>query len=310
MKIFSCEQIREIDRYTVTNDPVASVDLMERAAGQLLKWCLKNIDRSRRIIIIAGPGNNGGDGMALARLLHANRYMAEVCYIGFSERTTEDWNINRKRLESETTVSFRIITDAEQLPFLSSDDIVIDALFGSGLTRPVDGIAASVIRAVNMSECLVISVDIPSGLFGEDNSNNDQETIIRADFTLTFQFPKLSFMFAENAKYTGEWVILPIGLSNQAIRNTNTPYSLLDNEFILPLLRKRNRFDHKGLFGHALLVAGSRGKIGAAVLGARAALRTGVGLLTCHIPASGSAVIHTAVPEAMVRARSEERRVG
>ena len=224
MKIFSSEQIREIDDYTIRYEPVASVDLMERAAGQLFSWYISRFERSHRIFIFAGPGNNGGDGLALARMLSANRYDVEVHYVQFTEKTSPDWEINRLRLLAETDVSLKYLESPDQFPVISSGDIIIDAIFGSGLTRPAEGLAAEVIREINRIDCKKISIDIPSGLFGEDNSSNNYENIIRADYTLSFQFPKLSFMFAENYRYTGEWFVLPIGLHTDAIRDI--PYTI------------------------------------------------------------------------------------
>ena len=307
MKIFRSEQIKAIDGYTIKNEPIVSIDLMERAAGQLLRWYTRSFDRTRRVIIFVGPGNNGGDGLALARLLAANRFDSEVHYIQFTEKRSEDWKSNRHRLEKESVVPFKTIEKIEQFPLISSDDIIVDAIFGSGLTKPAEGLAAAVIKQINKAECVVISVDIPSGLFGEDNSSNDNESIVRADFTLSFQFPKLSFMFAENAKYVGDWIILPIDLNSTAIGDIQTPYSLLENDFISSLLKTRNKFDHKGIFGHALLVAGSYGKIGSSILGAKAALRTGVGLITCHVPSCGNSVIQAALPEAMIRTDNSDK---
>jgi len=309
MKIFSCEQIREIDEYTIKHEPVASIDLMERAAGQLFKWITDRFGRSDRIIIFAGPGNNGGDGLALARILVANRYNAEIHYIKFTENTSRDWEINRRRLETETTVPLNYLTLTDQFPVISSGDIIIDAIFGSGLTRPVEGLPGEVIKLINQVDATIISIDIPSGLFGEDNNKNSFDTVVTADYTLSFHFPKLSFMFAENAPYVGEWVVLPIGLNNNAIRNTISPYVLLGNNDVAPLLKKRNQFDHKGNFGHGLLASGSSGKMGAAVLGAGAALRTGIGLITCHIPSCGSIIIQSSQPEAMVRLDKSEKNI-
>src|SRR5450759_1928822 len=307
MKIFRCEQIKEIDEYTIKIEPIASIDLMERAAGQLFKWITDRFGRSEHIVVFAGPGNNGGDGLALARLLAANRYDTEIHYIRFTEKTSMDWEINRRRLETETSVPLNYLTSSDQFPVISSGDIVIDAIFGSGLTRPVEGLPGEVIKLINRIDATIISIDIPSGLFGEDNSKNFSDCIVKADYTLSLHFPKLSFMFAENAPYAGEWVVLPIGLNNNAIRNIISPYTLIGNSDVAPLLKKRNQFDHKGNFGHGLLVSGSSGKMGAAVLGAGAALRTGIGLITCHIPSCGSLIIQSALPEAMVKAdKSEE----
>lgn len=300
MKIFRSEQVRELDYYTIKHEPITSVDLMERAAVQLFNWYISRFERSHRVFIFAGPGNNGGDGLALARLLSLNRYSVEVHYIKFSDKTSTDWNKNFLRLEKETYVMINMLDNLDKFPLISSGDIIIDAVFGSGLSRPVDGFPAQIIRLMNQQNCLRISIDIPSGLFGEDNSNNQTENIVQADFTLSFQFPKLAFMFPENYRFTGEWFVLPIGLDVNAIRKLQTPYSLLVKSSVRPLIKKRNKFDHKGKFGHGLLVSGSRGKIGACILGASAALRTGIGLITCHIPSYGGQVIHSSVHEAMV----------
>lgn len=300
MKIFRTEQIRKIDEFTIRHEPVRSVDLMERAAEQLLKWHVRNFERNRRVLVFTGPGNNGGDGLALARLLSVHGYTVEVFHLKISERTSEDWAWNFQRLKNETALPFKLIESTDQFPLVGRDDVIIDAIFGCGLTRPISGLASEIVKMINHAVAIVISVDIPSGLFGEDNSDNDPESIINADFTLSFEFPKLSFMFPENAKYVGEWKILPIGLHPVGIMSIETPYSFIEDRFIYSLLKKREKFDHKGKYGHGLLVAGSFGKMGAAILGAKAALKTGIGLVTCHVPRSGYQVIQTAVPESMV----------
>jgi len=300
MKLFRCEEIRLIDEYTVANEPVASADLMERAAQQLFLWIKKKYQKSSRFVLFAGPGNNGGDGLALARMLSAGEYSVTVYYVDFTEKTSTDWKTNRQRLEAETSLKLIILTYSDSFPSLHADDIIIDAIFGSGLTRTAEGFPAEIINYINKSGCEVISIDIPSGLFGEDNSKNLKGSIIEADYTLSFQFPKISFMFAENNKYIGEYAVLPIGLHEDAIRNTPSKFSFLEKSDIKPILRVRSRFDHKGVFGHGLLIAGSHGRIGASVLAAGAALRSGIGLLTCNIPACGYQIVQTSVPEAMV----------
>ena len=302
MKIFSSSQIKHIDSLTISNEPVKSVDLMERAAHKLLEWLMFRFERPAHFIIFVGPGNNGGYGLALARLLKENRYDVEVNYISFTDKVSEDWNTNFIRIKELKNIQFNTLSGPEQFPIICANDIIIDAIFGSGLIRPADGFAGEVIRKINSSGNIVVSIDIPSGLFAEDNSKNNQENIIEADHTLSFQFPKLSFLFPENTSYTGEWHILPIGLLPVSIRDTITPYYYIDRKEINPLLKIRNKFDHKGKFGHGLLIAGSKGKMGAAVLSAKAALRTGIGLITCHIPGAGNNIIQSSVTEAMVDA--------
>jgi ADP-dependent NAD(P)H-hydrate dehydratase / NAD(P)H-hydrate epimerase len=306
MKIFRSDQIRQIDEYTISDEPIASIDLMERAAGQIARWYQSQFERSKRVFVFAGPGNNGGDGLALARIMHSNRYDAEVFYINFTEKTSADWTKNFSRLKKETDVKIHFITNENQFPVISSDDIIVDAIFGSGLTRSVEGLAAAIIKLINQAGATIISIDIPSGLFGEDNTKNDIDCVVKADYTLSFQFPKLSFMFSENAVYLGKWIILPIGLSNKAIRNIPSSYSFAEKSEIAALIRKRHKFDHKGVYGHGLLIAGSSGKMGAAVLGARAALRSGIGLLTCHVPSCGLQILQISIPEAMVEIDIDE----
>jgi hydroxyethylthiazole kinase-like uncharacterized protein yjeF len=300
MKIFSGDQIRLIDRYTIENEPIKSIDLMERAARMLLEWLMHRYERPAHFLVFVGPGNNGADGLALARLLKENRYDVEIHYVSFTETVSEDWNINYERIKSLKDLLFNKITFIDEFPAICSNDIIIDAIFGSGLTRPADGLAGEMIKKINGTGNQVISVDIPSGLFTGDNSSNNPENIIRADHTLSFQFPKLSFLFAENHYYTGEWHILPIGLQPVILNETYTPYSLIESSDIYPLLKVRNKFDHKGMFGHGLLIAGSKGKFGAAILSGKAALRTGIGLITSHIPSSGSTALHSSVAEIML----------
>jgi len=307
MKIVSCEQIKEIDSYTIKHEPIASIDLMERASVQLFNWITGRYGISEHFVIFAGTGNNGGDGLALARMLGNCGYMTDVQFVSVSDKISSDCSLNLNRLQNVTNVTISTIKDISQFPLIGSDDIVIDAIFGSGLTRPVSGLQAEVIKMINLSEALVISIDLPSGLFGEDNSNNTDSSIIRADYTLTFQFPKLSFVFPENAQFIGEWIVLPIGLDENAIRKSVSPYSLLLSGDILPLLKSRNKFDHKGTYGHGLLIAGSEGKMGAAVLGAGAALRSGIGLVTCHIPSGGNLIIQSTVSESMVISDRSEK---
>ena len=300
MKIFRSDQIKQIDEYTIKNEPVSSIDLMERAAGKLAEWYIERFERLQPVLIFIGPGNNGGDGLAFARLLYGNRYKPEIHFIKFATNRSKEWEINYNRLKKETRVPFNGISSIDQFPEIIPGSVIIDAIFGSGLSKPASGLVSEVIRRINSSGSTVISVDIPSGLFGEDNSSNDPESIVKADFTLSFQFPKLSFMFPENEKFAGDWSILPIGLDQAAIKNTETPFVYIEESQVRPMLKKRNKFDHKGNFGHGLLIGGSYGKMGAIVLGSGAALRTGIGLVTCHIPSCGDMILQSTIPEAMI----------
>ncbi len=309
MKIFKSEQIREIDRLTIINEPLASIDLMERAAEGLFRHITAMFSADKRICVFAGPGNNGGDGLALARMLYSAGYDVKVFYVAFSEKTTDDWKKNRKRLEGIPGLQFTVIGHESELPSLPDDTVCIDAILGSGLTRPAEGLAAQTIQHINNSRATVIAVDMPSGLFGEDNRENNPGSIIRATLTLSFQFPRLSFFFAENRQYTGDWELIDIRLDNEAINGIPSSFRFTCRSDIHAILRKRDKFAHKGNFGHGLLVAGSYGKMGAALLSVSASMRSGIGLLTCHIPSSGLCQLNVFVPEAMTSPDMDEKTI-
>ena len=306
MKIFTGKQIREIDKYTIENEPVKSIDLMERAAGKIFTWIANRFGRSNKFIVTAGPGNNGGDGLALARMLSLSGYNTEVFYISFTDNVSNDWKINRQRLSDLKIVPFHTVTGKDQFPELCGNEIIIDAIFGSGINRTVQGLPAEIIKKINLSPCIKISVDVPSGLFTEDNTGNEGNSIIKATYTLTFQFPKLAFFFSDNYRFTGEWHVLDIALHPSAIEKTPTRYYYLEGEDITVLLKKRGRFDHKGCYGHGLIIAGSGDKTGAAILSAKGALRTGIGLITCHLPEKRVNALISSLPEAMVQCDKNE----
>lgn len=299
MKIFSASQIAIIDAFTIENEPVTEIDLMERASLQLAAWLIKNCSNEKVLVVFAGPGNNGGDALAVARIMAGFDYEVRVYLLKGRKRLSGSPALNLERLKDQSHVAVSEINSASDFPFLSGHEYVLDGLFGSGLNRPLDGIASALVNHINQSGCTVVSVDLPSGLFAEDNSVNDYQKIIRANYTLSFQFPKLSFFFAEHEEILGEIEILPIGLHPDAIEKTETPFHFLDELFIAEKIKPRQKFSHKGNFGHALLIAGSYGKMGAAVLASRACLRAGLGLLTSHVPHQGYRIIHSAVPEAM-----------
>ncbi|MEX0986312.1 MAG: NAD(P)H-hydrate dehydratase [Bacteroidales bacterium] len=306
MKIFKAEDVREIDQYTIENEPISSIDLMERAATRLMTWYLRNYRINRKVVVMAGAGNNGGDALALARLLAERQYQVTGFLVSRSGNLSDDCNVNLERLEKQGLVKISRITDKADFPLLNEGDVVVDGLFGSGLSRVVEGIYAALIRHINNSAAEVISIDTPSGLFGEDNSGNDHGAIIQASYTLTFQFPFLSFFFAENEKYTGNWTVLDIGLNREITENKTAMYAVAEREQVAGYLPERDKFAHKGIFGHALVIAGSHGMMGAALLAGEAALRGGAGLVTLHIPFSGTMIVQTKFPEAIVSCDQHE----
>jgi len=296
MKLFNAEQVREADAFTIKNEPISSIDLMERAAKNASKWMIEQFSKNQKIAILVGPGNNGGDGLVVARHLLEKNYQVQVFDLDVSKNYSDDFLVNQKRLDDLNKES---ISSFDTIENLNQFDLIIDAILGSGLTRPIEGKLAEKIKKINLSKATVVAIDIPSGLFGEDNSKNIQEHIIKADFTLTFQFPKLSFLLPENSEFVGEMQVFDIGVHPEYIGKTNTDFFLTEQEDIPADFLKRAQFSHKGTYGHALIFAGSHGKMGAAILASKACLRSGVGLLSALVPESENNIMQIALPEAM-----------
>lgn len=303
MKFFPTSAIKAIDAYTIGHEPIASIDLMERAARALTDAILERY-AGRSFAVFAGPGNNGGDGLAVARMLAAVGNRVSVWLINPNGVLSPDCAVNLARLE-DTAVAVTEVGDAFSMPALDRETIIVDALFGSGLNRPLGGLFADVVKGIDMLSNDVVAIDMPSGLMGGDNDPSLQ-LIVFATLTLTLQFPKLSLLFAENEMFVGEFKVLDIGLSQRAIADTPSPFVYTDRVDIAPLIKPRAKHSHKGAYGRALLVAGSKGMAGASVLAARAALRSGVGLLTLHVPACNNTIVQVAVPEAMTSIDSSE----
>lgn len=304
MKFFHTSQIRELDAYTIEHEPIASIDLMERAARALTVAILERYSGCS-FAVFAGPGNNGGDGLAVARMLAAEGCDVEAWLINPKGKLSPDCAANLERLKS-AGVPFTVIANGFSMPPLCKDTIIIDAIFGSGLNRHACGsLFADVIEGINAAGCRVVAVDMPSGLLGENN-HPLSGAVVRATETFTLQFPKLSLLMPENAQFVGNLSILDIGLSQEWIEREPSSLYFADEKEINALLRPRGRHAHKGNFGRALLVAGSRGMAGASVLASRAALRSGVGLLTVHVPACNNAIMQVAVPEAMTSIDSND----
>lgn len=297
MKILSVEQVRAADAYTIQHEPIASIDLMERASRAFVNWFCKHFETGNfKVKIFCGLGDNGGDGLAIARMLQPLGYDLEVFMVKYSEKSSENFQINLKRLESQLTINY--IENEQFILNFAKNDIIIDALLGSGLSRSIEGLLKSVIEKINRSEANIISVDMPSGLFA-DKPNNSTDTIVKATYILAFQSPKLAFMLPQNEEFVGDWHIIDIGLHQNFIQNTETQFYFSTPKEVEKLIKPRKKFSHKGTFGHALLIAGSHGMMGAAVLSARACMRSGVGKLTVHSVKSGLPILQTLLPEAM-----------
>ncbi|HEY4286273.1 MAG TPA: NAD(P)H-hydrate dehydratase [Puia sp.] len=304
MEIFSAEQIRAWDAYTISHEPISSIDLMERAATSCLSWLEKNDYAGRSFSIYCSKGNNGGDGLALARMLSLLDCPVTVNILEFGHIGTEDFQINLARLH-QTAVEVRFIQGTEHFYPVAPAEVLIDALFGSGLNRKLEGVAEQLVRYLNASGNEIIAIDIPSGMFVSGTSRGN--TMIRSDHTLSFQCYKPAFLVPENEAAAGEVHILDIGLDPGYLRQVSGEVELLDEGIIGAIFKPRKNFAHKGNFGHALLISGSYGKMGAAVLASRSCLRAGAGLLTCQVPGCGYTIMQTTVPEAMIEVDADEK---
>ena len=301
MKIFRTAQIKDVDAATIAYEPIASIDLMERAARMLTQAIFGRFGaKAACFAVFAGPGNNGGDGLAVARMLAAMGEEVKVWLVNPKGRLSPDCSCNLARLQQcgVPVVECREVFDA---PLLPNGSVIIDALFGSGLGKPVGGLFAEVIGFVNSSRLTVVAIDIPSGLPGEDSEGYPADGIVHAHHTYTLQFPKLSLLMPENERFFGVWQTIDISLSPKAIDEQPGNLFLTGQEDVRAFVKPRSLFSHKGDNGRALLVAGSQGMAGASILAARAALRSGAGLLTLHIPGCNNIVVQGCVPEAMTR---------
>lgn len=306
MKIFTSAQIRELDNYTIEHEPIKSVDLMERAAKALTRAITETWPNTTPVAVFAGPGNNGGDALAIARILATLGYKVSAYLFNITGHLSCDCSVNKARLKDMREVDFVEVTQEFDPPKLEAGMLVVDGLFGAGINKPLAGGFASLVKYINASPAQVVSIDVPSGLMTEDNTYNVRANIIRANLTLTLQQPKLSFFFAETQKFIGQLRTLDIGISAEAIEKAEAQYSVIEESDIRQRLLSRSPFAHKGQMGHALLIAGSYGMGGAAILAARACMRSGAGKLTIHTPKRNNLIMQTSIPEAIIQLDQEE----
>ncbi len=291
-KIISAEQTRHADLYTIKNEPISSMDLMERASLAFVEEFLKyEVVSKTKIAVVCGVGNNGGDGFAITRLLLAKGFDIHPFLIQIKDELSADCQTNSDRLHT-----IDIITGHNQVPSFDGFDIIIDAIFGTGLNSPVRGFTAEVITAINNSSAKVYSVDLTSGLFSDEITVS--ESVIKSDVTISFQRPKKAFFYPENNEFIKSWKVVNIGLNEGFIQNQASTEFILD-DIIANRLKTRERYSHKGTYGHAMIISGSYGKIGATVLTTKACLRSGAGLVTTYLPKCGYEILQTSAPEAM-----------
>jgi NAD(P)H-hydrate epimerase len=298
------QQIREGDAYTIANEPISSVDLMERASRAFVGWFVNRFpDKNEPITFYCGTGNNGGDGLAIARIMCDHHYnKLKVVIVRFSAKVSDDFQVNYERLK-ETCVTIKELEKGEEIPEDNSR-VIIDALLGSGLNKPLTGDYARLVNFINGLNKTVVSVDVPTGFFAEGEVAKDT-IAIKANLVITFQQPKINFLLPESAPYVDCWETVNIGISEKFAQSVNSPYQLVEEKDARQMLKPRKHFSNKGTYGHALLVAGQAKTMGAALLSSSAAAHAGAGLTTACIPESGLIALNSYQPEVMAITRRE-----
>jgi|TARA_R100000306_G_scaffold125_3_gene234 hydroxyethylthiazole kinase-like uncharacterized protein yjeF len=299
VKIFSAKQLSEADKATTKKHNITSLDLMEHAGTQVFNWLHQRLQGAKvPIHIFCGIGNNGGDGLVVGRLLIEKGYNVHIYIANFTDKRSKCFLINYDRIKEITNKWPKLMTSEEDFPEINNQDIIIDSLFGIGLNRPPEGWLKPLIQHINASEAFTLAIDIPSGLYA-NQALEDTEAVVKANHTLTFQAPKLSFFLPETGKFVPFFDIIDIGLDPEYLHKTEPLAQLIGKQQAQQFYRPRQAFDHKGTYGHSLIVAGSYGKIGAAVLSAKAAFKIGAGLVSVFVPECGYNIVQTALPEAM-----------
>ncbi|MCF6360261.1 MAG: NAD(P)H-hydrate dehydratase [Cyclobacteriaceae bacterium] len=295
MKILSAEQTRTVDTFTIENEPIKSIDLMERASKAFVAWFVKKFSTDKTVLIFAGPGNNGGDALAITRLLYNQQYKVKLLLVSINSKGSKNYKINLHKLPKKIALVEQADADC---------DIIIDGIFGSGIDRPFEGRIGTLIDEINLLGKPIVSIDIASGLSPDGIPLGD--CVIKPDFTVSFQLPKLAFMMPENSEFVGEWRVIDIGLNNKEIERQKSNYHYFSTVLARKMVKPRLKYAHKGHFGHALIVGGSFGMIGANVLASKACLRAGSGLVTSLVPNCGYTILQTSFPEAMCLTSGEK----
>lgn len=298
MKLATNEQMAQVVKIAVREFGIPGIVLMENAGFAMLHEIVKDFPPSSRIVILCGNGNNGGDGFVLARHLHQRGYGLHIFHVGYPEHLIGDSEINYK-IVSKLKIPMSQIHNEKELQELFIElgrcNLVVDCLIGTGLFASANGVDAKIIQAVNEATCKVYSVDIPSGVGGNDGRIGS--CAIRADKTITFSLPKVGNLLFPGAEYNGELVIRDIGIPQEVINEVPMTYEVITQKMVVDMIPKRDRTSHKGYYGKARMIAGSMSMAGAAILTTKAALRSGLGMARLYVPDSINHIMKTAVPE-------------
>lgn len=309
MKILSKEQVYAGDKLTAEKQKISSTDLMERAGMQIFNWLHMRMQGAQvPIHVFCGIGNNGGNGLVVARHLVTHGYNVKTYIVNCSDKRSKDFLINYDRIKNVTKDWPILLSCAEDFSPIDANDIIVDAVFGIGINRPVDDWVKGLFNHFRASRAYTLAIDIPSGLY-TDKLPSDPEAVVTAGYTLSFQTPKLVFFLPETAKYTVQWEVIDIGIDQEFLYKAETEADLIGKHEVLPIYKPRQKFSNKGTYGHSLIIGGSYGKIGAVTLASRATLAVGAGLVTAYIPKCGYTALQAAFPEAMVITDADEAKI-
>lgn len=309
MKVFSKAQIYEGDKVTEERQKLPTSELMERAGLQIFNWMHMRMQGAQvPIHIFCGIGNNGGDGLVLARHLITHGYNVEAYVVNCGNSRSKDFLTSYDKVKAVTKKWPQLLKCESDFPSIHKDDIIVDAIFGIGLNRSIEDWIKLLFKHFKASEAFTLSVDIPSGLY-TDKAVDDKDGVVRANYTLSFQSPKLVFFLPETADYTVQWEVIDIGIDREYLMTTETEIELISKNEVLPIYRPRDKFGHKGSYGHGLIIGGSYGKIGAVNLATKSVLAIGAGVATAYIPKCGYTVLQTSLPEAMVITSDNESHI-
>lgn len=308
MKIFTNSEIRQIDQYTIEHEDVKPIELVDRVARAVTDEITARWRQSKPVVIFAGPGNNGADALAAGAMLSESGYKVHAYLFNIGgNKLSAECTACRDRYVQCPGAGITEVIDTFMMPDLQRNLLIIDGLFGSGLRDPLKGGFSYLVQRINEAKATVVSIDIPSGLAGDWNPALVSRDVIHATLTLAVQHPRLAFFIADNAELVGEWKVLDIGLSQKAASEIKAKFYLVEEGDVYRALKRRPLFSSKADFGSALIYAGSYGMMGAAVMAARGALRSGAGKVTVEAPQCGYPIIQTAVPEALYSPNQGER---
>lgn len=299
MKILSKDQVYQADKATENAENIPSYNLMERAGGYAFQYMHQRLQgQPVPVKIFCGIGNNGGDGLVIARYFVEHQYPVDVYVVNYSDNRSKDFLLALDELKKVTRKWPQVLKSEEDLPELSREDLIVDCIFGIGINRPAPDWVQSLFVAINKSGAYTVSIDVPSGM-GIDLTIKDSP-VVTPTIVLTFQTPKLAFFLPESGKYINNWTVLDIGLDRNFLNSVETQAQLIDKAEAQQMYKPRTKFSHKGTYGHALMIAGSYGKMGAAILSCKGALSSGAGLVTAYTTQQGLPILQSSIPETMV----------